>query len=332
MNHLNSSNSSGFWATFLLFLSVATTNTLAGQVSDYSFSQTWNSYTPITGTVLAEYTGLTGIPSMDDVNYNIPDGTIPFTFIFDGNGYTGVNVSSNGFLTFGATLPGNANYVPISSATAYMGAVAAFGRDLQGGWAFTATRTIGSNVLTDVSNPGPLQIGDLVTATGFPAGTVITGFGAGTIQLSNPATTAAANYTLSGGGASWSNIRYETIGSAPNRTFVVQWSGFKRFGSTVATAGQMTLNFQIRLNEADMSVDVVYGNCSPGITTFATSVHQVGLRGQNNAYPTNVNNRQNTKGFNDNWLGSEPGLANNSGMIFNNVDPANVIVEGLTYR
>jgi len=109
------------------------------QVVDYNFSQAAGTYTPISGTVLASHTGFAlGVNSMDDVIYNIPNGTIPFTFVFDGNGYTGLNVSSNGFLTFGATAPTAGTYAPISTTTAYAGAISPFGRDLQGGFAFNA--------------------------------------------------------------------------------------------------------------------------------------------------------------------------------------------------
>ncbi|MGV3637262.1 MAG: GEVED domain-containing protein, partial [Flavobacteriales bacterium] len=298
----------------------------------YTFSQSVGTYTPITGgTLVASHTGFAaGVNSMDDQVYNVPSGTIPFAFTYDGNIYTGLNINSNGYITFGATASSASSYTPLSSTTAYTGAVSAFGRDLQGGFAFNATRTLGSADLTLVTATGPLQVGDFVTGTGIPAGATITAISGTTITMSAAATSSATNATFQAGGASWSNIRYETVGTAPSREFVIQWSGFKRFGTTGTAVQHMTLNFQIRLQEAGNNVVVRYGNCSPGLTTL-TTVNQVGLRGPNATFATSVNNRQNTKGTNDDWVNSAVGISNTAGMVFNNVAPANVISNGLTY-
>ena len=91
------------------------------QVSSYGFSQLTGTFTPITGgTVLAT-------PSADDAQYSV---VLPTAFVFNGVSFTDVRVSSNGFITFGTTNPGAANYSPISSSTAYAGSVSAYGRDL----------------------------------------------------------------------------------------------------------------------------------------------------------------------------------------------------------
>lgn len=301
------------------------------QVSNYSFSQSIGAYTPLTGgTVVASFEGSLGVLSMDDVIYNLPTGTIPFGFVFDGQIYTGMNISSNGFITFGVTPPAGNSYVPISATTTYAGAISPFGRDLQGGWVFAADRTNGSNLLTNASDIGLAQVGDFISGTGIPAGATITAIDGNTITMSANATSTGTAGGVQVGG-SWSNIRYQTLGSAPNRIFVVEFNNFKRFGATLTTSQHMKLNFQIRLNESDNSIDVVYGDCSPGLTTF-TTVNQVGLRGANNTFPTNVNNRLNTKGVNDNWLNTLAGTSNVSGLLFNNVAPANEIPLGLTYR
>lgn len=70
-----------------------------------------------------------------------------------------------------------------------------------------------------------------------------------------------------------STLRIETIGSAPNRTLVVQFKNYKRY-STNGT-GQ-SLNFQIRLNETSNAVSVIFG-----ANTFNSTVSyaQVGLGG-----------------------------------------------------
>ncbi len=105
------------------------------QVSIYDFALASEVYTEIAGgTVLATATAASGAGSIDDIIFNIPSGTLPFNFKFDNVNYTGLNISSNGFVTFGSTAPaatGSATgYTPISAVTAYSGAASAFGRNL----------------------------------------------------------------------------------------------------------------------------------------------------------------------------------------------------------
>ena len=301
------------------------------QVSSYAFSQSAGTYTPISGgTSLASYTAATtGATRMDDVIYNIPNGTIPFQFFYNGTGFTGCNVSSNGFITFGATAPDAGNYAPLSSTNLYSGAISAFGRDLEGGFIFTANRTSGSADLLNVSNVGSIQVGDFLDGTGIPTGATVVSIVGTTITMSANATSTGTAGAIRVGGPS-SNIQYATEGVAPNRVFVIQYSNFKRFGTTLTTTQHMVLNFQFRLHETTGEIRIVYGTNSPGLTTFTTT-NQVGLRGVDSAFATNVNNRANTKNVNDDWLNSVAGTANTSGMLFNNVSPANVISSGLTY-
>ena len=98
------------------------------QVANYSFTRDTTTFASVTGTALATATGNTGSTSLDDAIY--ASSTFPFSFRFNGTVYTSCNVSTNGFITFGATTPGSGEYTPISSATAYAGAVSAFGGDL----------------------------------------------------------------------------------------------------------------------------------------------------------------------------------------------------------
>lgn len=313
-----------FLAIFVISIS------LNAQVANYVFDQNVGTYTPITGgTVVDSGRGTTGAASLDDVIFNLPDGTIPFTFTFDGNGYTGLNISSNGFITFGATPPTTSTYTPISATTTYNGAISAFGRDLQAGWVTSGDRTTGSAVISNIANLGPAQVGDFISGTGIPAGATIISIAGNEITMSANATSTGTLGPVQVIGP-WANIRYETLGTAPNRVFVLQYSNFKRFGTTLTTVQHMSLNFQFRLYETSNKIEIVYNNCSPGLTTFAT-VNQVGLRGPNNTFATNVNNRLNVKGTNDNWLNSSQGTLNSSGMLFNNVAPANEIPNGLTY-
>ncbi|MBM4062143.1 MAG: PKD domain-containing protein, partial [Planctomycetes bacterium] len=298
-------------------------------VGSYAFTQNLGAYVPITGgTVLGTGTGTAGAASLDDVNYAVP---LPFTFTFDGVAQMGIYVNTNGHLTFGTTPPAVNNWSPLSYATAYAGAASAFGRDLQAGWSFACDRVSGTNTLTNVSALGPMQVGDYLTGNGIATGAMITAIAGNTITMSlNATSTGTAGYA--GAVGPWAELRYETLGTTPNQVFVVQWTNFKRYGwTTLTTTQHMVLNFQIRLEESTNKVQFVYGNCSPGLTTF-TTVNQVGLRGPTNAFPANINNRLNTKGVNDDWLLSLPGTSNTSGMLYNNVAPANVITSGLTYE
>ncbi len=217
-----------------------------GQVNSYIFSQSSGTYTEIVGgTVVATATvGGTGAASLDDVIYNVPSGTIPFTFNFSGGGYTGLNISSNGFITFGATAPTTTTYTFISATTAYSSAIGAVGRDIQG----------------------------LVLA--------------GTLG----------------------EIRYETIGVAPNRTFVIQWKNFRKFNA----AGD-NINFQIRLNEAGgvasaQTAELAYGSF---VLNATSTTVQVGLRGSVN---TDYNDRTTTT----NWAATTAGLSNAANCTMSN--------------
>lgn len=53
-----------------------------------------------------------------------------FSFGYDGNSYTAINISNNGFITFGATAPTTSTYNPIAAATGYAGAIAGYGFNL----------------------------------------------------------------------------------------------------------------------------------------------------------------------------------------------------------
>ncbi len=94
-------------------------------------------------------------------------------------------------------------------------------------------------------------------------------------------------------------LRYQTLGTAPNRTLVVQWSNMRSFGG----AGEF--NFQIRLNESDYSIEVVYGNY---VAEASIRNAEVGLRGASNS---EYNNREVTNGIHT-WATSVAGAANNA--------------------
>ena len=112
------------------------------------------------------------------------------------------------------------------------------------------------------------------------------------------------------------SIRVETLGTAPNRETVIQFTNYKRYGSTYA--GE-SLNFQIRLQETTNFVELVYGPMTPVSTTTGTI--QVGIGG-------NLNSEYLNRTTTTSWENSTPGTSNSSTMAFNTtVFPAS----GLTY-
>jgi len=91
------------------------------QVSNYAFTSSAGTYTPIAGGVVLK----TGNFS------NVISAAIPISsFNFSGTNYTSLYISSNGFITFGATVPLAGNSTPLSSTATYSGAVSAFGSSL----------------------------------------------------------------------------------------------------------------------------------------------------------------------------------------------------------
>src|ERR1700750_1572448 len=83
------------------------------------------------------------------------------------------------------------------------------------------------------------------------------------------------------------SIDYTVTGSAPNREFVVQWSHFRPYGASPATAASHhDWNFQARLHE-NGSIKYVYSMNSMG-TPSATNA-KVGLRGTSSS---DYNNRK----------------------------------------
>lgn len=74
------------------------------------------------------------------------------------------------------------------------------------------------------------------------------------------------------------SISFTTIGTAPNRTLVVQFKNYKRYG-TNGTGDN--LNFQIRLNETTNMVDIAYG--AMATTGTASTTVEVGLGGNANS-------------------------------------------------
>jgi hypothetical protein len=237
--------------------------------NNYIFSQSNGTYNDLgsSGTQLAICTGSSYILSFRSQNWTLVDGSFPFSFVFDGVPYTGCNINSNGYITFGSTLPDVSLTNPISSSTSYQGAISAWGRDLNG-------------------------IFDIGGRTG--------------------------------------EVRWAVDGVLPNRQIVIQFKNWRPSNSISSTIVPF-INFQIRLHETTNKIEIVYGETGFANGSNNTSqTAEIGLRGVDNTFATNVNNR-----FNDVtslFTSSIGGTANSSTQAFSTANatpgmPSN----GLTY-
>jgi hypothetical protein len=119
------------------------------QVSAYSVAQLAS--TPAYAILPAGKTNL--FATTGNVDDAVAAVTLPFTFQFNGANYATANISTNGFMTFGATAPSTTEYFPISSAAAYSGAIVPYGWDMD---IIAASTTI--NVSTTVTGTSPNRI------------------------------------------------------------------------------------------------------------------------------------------------------------------------------
>jgi len=94
------------------------------------------------------------------------------------------------------------------------------------------------------------------------------------------------------GNGTSSDLRFELVGDAPDRTLVIQWKNYKLGPSFYS--GASSINTQIRLNESDQSIDIRFGVCSFANFQLNASI-QVGLGGlkvhefSNRTTPSNWN-------------------------------------------
>jgi hypothetical protein len=91
--------------------------------SRYKFTSSSGVYTAITGGTVWQSGTTLGTNTVTNVS-------LPFDFNFNGSDYNAINISNNGFITFGATAPGVTNYAALSISTAFSGAVVGYGFNL----------------------------------------------------------------------------------------------------------------------------------------------------------------------------------------------------------
>lgn len=102
---------------------------------------------------------------------------------------------------------------------------------------------------------------------------------------------------------SGAEIRYEVLGTAPNRTLVVQWKNYTKYLSIGDS-----MNFQIRLLEASNSVQICYGTMT---NNAISSLIDCGLRAAPNTPATNFANRTTSSS----WIASTAGTTANEAML-----------------
>lgn len=95
-------------------------------------------------------------------------------------------------------------------------------------------------------------------------------------------------------------IRYETVGNE----FIAQWTDVSRSGTT----GER-ISFQIRINTVTNVIKYVYGSYTAGLANV--NYPEIGLKGINNVFATNIKNVTLACGATG-WSGMTPGTANNS--------------------
>ncbi len=289
------------------------------QVSSYGFTSGAGGYPQISGGTAIQFgtqvlNANRPVATLDDDNFY--DRPVGFSFNYNGIAFDRFGINSNGFIFLGSgSLTSGLITTPISSSLPGLSnVVSAAGTDLLGGARVNGAITAGGNTLTSPSNffLFDFVVGDSVTGTGIPApGAKIIGLTSNTVTIDRTfnATVVNAPWQIRNG-----EIRFETVGSAPNRTLVVQFSRFSRFGGNV----DERLNFQIRLYETSNKIELVYGKCYAVASVLNL---QVGLKGNTN---TDFNNRTSTTG----WASSIGGVTNVATMPYSSGSSPS---SGLTY-
>lgn len=115
--------------SMLVVLMGLSTEAFAQNASNYRFTQSVETYIPLT---LADSILITSTShnSIDDEIHTLPEGTIPFPFTIAGTSYTGLKIFQNGFVGFGPV--GNKTASPISSSNGSEFILSPMAKDLVG--------------------------------------------------------------------------------------------------------------------------------------------------------------------------------------------------------
>ncbi len=123
-------------------------------------------------------------------------------------------------------------------------------------------------------------------------------------------------------------IRYETLGTAPNRVLVIQWKGFFR----QYAASPERFEYQCRIYETTNKIDFIYGNFTnpTNLTLSGQTGAEVGLRGGTYPYPSLKNLTVDAGGS---WASPTVGTGNPQARCHYNGDAPNTKpTSGLMYR
>ncbi|MFM7496952.1 MAG: hypothetical protein ACKO17_02285, partial [Bacteroidota bacterium] len=201
---------------------------LNAQVSGYSFGVSTQSYTPITGGT--NLTGFTSTKKYLDAGVIPAVAPIGFTFRYSGLDYTQFSFGYDGWVALGGTLPSSST-TPLSGTLNNV--ISAMGADLICRGSLLVTTTSGSPTVTVTSGDiNLIQIGDRVAGTGLTTAATVVSKTTTTVTLSSNATSTGTGRHMRFVGPNF-GIRYETIGTAPNRILVVQWTGWQRYITNV---------------------------------------------------------------------------------------------------
>jgi hypothetical protein len=113
-------------------------------------------------------------------------------------------------------------------------------------------------------------------------------------------TAAALNTAIAGLGADLnSTVKYQTLGSAPNRVFVAEWSDVERY-DVLSTED---IEFQVKLYETSNIIEIQYGTVTTGNTTFTDGSAEVGLKSNTAVYNNVTFTNANLSGYSytNNW-------------------------------
>ncbi len=99
----------------------------SAQVDKYTFEKLDGTYQELTDATIVAQASET-----DNLQNKVWTVALPFQFMFNGNYYENIKISSNAFITVGDTPPPNTLNTPISSTEGYKGAISIFGSSLVG--------------------------------------------------------------------------------------------------------------------------------------------------------------------------------------------------------
>lgn len=168
-----------------------------------------------------------------------------------------------------------ANYVPITGGTVLRSPGAALTNMATVGVAMPFAFYYNNGLVSQVNiyDNGFITFG----TSGLPANSITSVISDATSGGTYTGAVACYGYDLRSSLPDVSEIRYEVVGSSPNRVFVIQYKDVRRLGD----AGAL-MNMQIRINESNGTIETVYKeNFASAFNTPLTA--QVGLRGSTNA-------------------------------------------------